>query len=147
MPAVFHARRRIEFVDTDMAAIVHFSNFFRFMEATESAFLRTRGLSVAAAEWEGQLLGFPRVSASCDFRHPVRFQDVLDIALSIERIGNRSITYGFEFRLGAVVVATGQVTAVCCRAPRPGVALESIPIPDGIRERLLAGGSMSSEDI
>jgi YbgC/YbaW family acyl-CoA thioester hydrolase len=147
MAAVFHARRRIEFVDTDMAGIVHFSNFYRFMEAAETAFLRSRGLSVAATMWEGQALGFPRVSASCDFHRPARFQDVLDIALHIKRIGTRSITYGFEFRLHAEVVATGHLTAVCCRAPRPGVPLESVPIPDGIRERLLAEGDAGPEQL
>ncbi|MEM9599354.1 MAG: acyl-CoA thioesterase, partial [Acidobacteriota bacterium] len=32
-------RRRIEFADTDMARIVHFSRFFDFMEAAEHEFL------------------------------------------------------------------------------------------------------------
>ena len=32
--------RRVEFGDTDLAGIMHFSNFFRFMEAAETDFLR-----------------------------------------------------------------------------------------------------------
>ena len=40
--------RRIEFAETDMAGIVHFSNFFRMMEATEHAFFRSLGLSIHA---------------------------------------------------------------------------------------------------
>jgi YbgC/YbaW family acyl-CoA thioester hydrolase len=146
MSSVFHATRRIEFVDTDMAGIVHFSNFFRFMEATETAFLRGRGLSVATL-WEGAPIGFPRVAAACDYRRPVRFQDVLDIFLHIERLGTRSITYGFEFRLGDEVVATGTVTAVCCKAPQHGKPLESIPIPEGIRQLLLAEGTTGPEPV
>jgi len=146
MPALFHATRRIEFVDTDMAGIVHFSNFFRFMEATETAFLRSRGLSVATM-WEGHPIGFPRVAASCDYRRPVRFQDVLDIFLHIERLGTRSVTWGFEFRLRDEVVAVGQVTAVCCKAPQHGKPLESIPIPDGIRKLLLGEGFAGPEDV
>ena len=31
----FRTTRRVEFADTDMAGIVHFANFFRFMEAAE----------------------------------------------------------------------------------------------------------------
>src|SRR3712207_1380462 len=65
----FRTTRRIEFADTDMAGIVHFSNFFRFMEAAEVAYLRARGLSVRLS-WEGRELGFPRVSASCDYLSP-----------------------------------------------------------------------------
>src|SRR5437868_6014643 len=56
----FRTTRRIEFGDTDMAGIVHFANFFRFMEAAECAFLRSRGLSVRM-QWEGQAIGFPRL--------------------------------------------------------------------------------------
>ena len=39
----FKQTRRVEFSDTDMAGIMHFSNFFHFMEATEAAFLRSLG--------------------------------------------------------------------------------------------------------
>ncbi len=44
--ALFRTSRRIEFADTDMAGLVHFANFFRFMEAAEVEFLGSRGLSV-----------------------------------------------------------------------------------------------------
>src|SRR5438309_1139395 len=101
---VFHTKRRIEFGDTDMAGIVHFSNFFRFMESAECEFLRSRGLSVKL-DWEGQAIGFPRVSASCDYVSPARFEDVLDVAVSIERIGAKSVTYAFEFTRGGAVIA------------------------------------------
>src|ERR1043166_4389179 len=60
---VLRTTRRIEFGDTDMAGIVHFSNFFRFMESAECEFLRQRGLSVKML-WEGRQIGFPRVSRS-----------------------------------------------------------------------------------
>ena len=40
----FRTTRRVEFVDTDMAGIVHFSNFFRWMESAEVEFLRARGV-------------------------------------------------------------------------------------------------------
>ena len=46
MPCEYRTRRRIEFVDTDMAGIVHFARFFVFMEAAEHEFLRSLGLSV-----------------------------------------------------------------------------------------------------
>src|SRR5213078_989612 len=46
MPAVFRTTRRVEFADTDMAGIVHFANFFRYMESAEHEFLRSHGLSV-----------------------------------------------------------------------------------------------------
>src|SRR5580698_4301439 len=98
----FRTTRRIEFGDTDMAGIVHFANFFRFMESAECEFLRSRGLSVKL-DWEGQTIGFPRVSASCDYLKPARFEDLLDVTVSIDRIGTKSISYGIEFSLADTV--------------------------------------------
>jgi YbgC/YbaW family acyl-CoA thioester hydrolase len=134
MTVIFHTTRRVEFADTDMAGIVHFSNFFRFMEAAEVEFLRSRGLSVALT-WEGEKIGFPRVAASCDYLRPVRFEDVLDVAVKLVRLGQKSATYGFEFSLRGEIVARGQVSSVCCRV-QPGRQLESIEIPAGIRRLL-----------
>jgi YbgC/YbaW family acyl-CoA thioester hydrolase len=136
MSAVFYTIRRIEFADTDMAGIVHFANFFRFMEAAEVEFLRSRGLSVSMP-WDGGRISFPRVAASCDFVRPVTFQDVINVAVSIIRIGRKSVTYGFEFSKEGEVVARGQVSSVCCRV-HPDHTLESIEIPPSFRAKLEA---------
>src|SRR5262245_34494475 len=98
MSAPFRTTRLVEFADTDMAGIAHFSAFFRWMEAAEHAFLRSRGLSVHL-EWEGEHLGFPRVSAACDFLRPVRFENVLDIEVRLARLGTRSLSYEIDFAL------------------------------------------------
>lgn len=128
--------RRIEFGDTDMAGIVHFANFFRFMESAECEFLRARGLSVKM-DWEGQPIGFPRVSATCDYVKPARFEDVLDVAVAIDRVGAKSVTYLFEFSLRGEQIATGKVTSVCCRIDEQN-RIEAIDIPAGYRNRLLS---------
>jgi len=134
MPAPFRTSRRVEFCDTDMAGIVHFSNFFRFMEFAEQAFLRSVGLSVAWTEG-GVRFGFPRVGASCDFTKPVRFEDVLDITVTVAQIGTKSVTYRFDFACRGEPVARGQVSTVCCRKGPDGT-LESIEIPASIRAKL-----------
>ena len=102
----FRTTRRVEFADTDMAGIAHFANFFRWMESAEVEFLRSRGLSVAMA-WGGQKLGFPRVSASCDYLWPVRFEDLLEVAVRLERLGRKSVTYAFEFFEDVEAIARG----------------------------------------
>jgi acyl-CoA thioester hydrolase len=131
---MFKTTRRIEFCDTDMAGIVHFSNFFRFMEAAETEFLRARGLSVKM-DWEGCTIGFPRVSATCDYASPARFEDVLEVAVAVERLGTKSVTYAFTFTRGETMIAQGKVTSVCCQVGA-GNAFEAIAIPEGYRARL-----------
>jgi YbgC/YbaW family acyl-CoA thioester hydrolase len=136
MSPIFYTRRRVEFVDTDMAGIVHFSNFFRWMESAEVDYLHARGLSVKVP-WEGQQLGFPRVAASCDYLKPIHFEDIIDIAVTLDRLGTKSVTYAFEFTHDGVPVARGKVTSVCCRV-REDKTIESLEIPATLRQRLLA---------
>src|SRR5437016_5940909 len=131
MTEPFRTTRRVEFVDTDMAGIVHFSNFFRWMESAEVEFLRARGLSVKLP-WEGQVLGFPRVSASCDYLRPARFMDVLEVAVRVEKVGRKSVTYGFEFFLEGALIARGRVSSVCCRV-LPDHQIESVELPPTLR--------------
>ena len=133
---VFRTKRRIEFGDTDLAGIVHFANFFRFMESAECEFLRSRGLSVKL-DWEGQAIGFPRVSASCDYVKPATFEDVLDVTVTIDRVGTKSVTYAFEFTRGGERIAVGKVTSVCCRVLADH-RIEAIEIPATHRARLEA---------
>src|SRR5690348_17134301 len=114
MTTTYHAQRRIEFRDTDAAGIAHFSAFFNYMEEVEHEFLRSRGLSVITRDAEG-VLSWPRVSAQCDFQGAVRFEDMLDVELSVDRLGKKSVTYRFVFRHQGQQVAEGRLTAVCCR--------------------------------
>jgi len=130
----YRVKRRVEFHETDSAGIVHFSNFFRYMESAEVEFLRSRGLSVTMP-WDGEKIGLPRVSATCDFFKPIRFDEDFEIAVTIVRLGTKSVTYGFEFTKGNEVVARGKVASVCCRV-REDNSLEPIPIPPGYRGKL-----------
>jgi acyl-CoA thioester hydrolase len=130
----FSMKRRIEFCETDMAGIVHFSNYFRLMEAAETEFLRSLGLKVSWSERD-EHFGFPRVSVSCDYFKPLRFEDVVEIAVTVEKIGRRSVTYRFDFSLQGALVATGRITAVLCRH-LTGQSMQSLDIPDQIRALL-----------
>src|SRR4030095_8305437 len=88
--------RQIDFAETDMAGIMHFSNFFRFMEAAETAFFRSLGQSIYPKDF--QTVGSPRVHGDCDFKRPVRFEDLVEIHLLVRAKGEKSLTYTFIFR-------------------------------------------------
>ena len=119
----FIYQRRIEYSDTDMSGIVHFSRFFVYMETAEHEFLRARSTSVDRTI-DGVRISWPRVSATCDYKSPARFGDVLDVRVRVVRRGVKSMTYGFEFRRGDTLLAEGKTTSVCCimhqnRGPEP----------------------------
>lgn len=130
----FRTTRRVEFGDTDMAGIMHFSNFFRFMEVAETDFLRARGLSVSWSEG-GAKWGFPRVSATCDYAKPAKFADVLTIAVELEKLGTKSVSYRFDFtNQHGEPVAVGRMTSVFCRTAPDRI--ESLEIPPDVRAKL-----------
>ena len=130
----FTTRRRVEFVDTDCAGIIHSTNYFRYMEEVEHAFLRSLGLSV---HWpvEGGKVGFPKLSASCEFLRPVRFEDVLDIRLEVKRKGRTSLTYAFTFCKDGEEIARGEVTAVACLVGEEG-KISPVPLPKAFSDRI-----------
>ena len=73
----FTTTRRVEFGDTDMAGIMHFANFFRFMESAETISCTRSGCPCRWRE-DGVKWGFPRVSAACDFQKPGRVRGRAD---------------------------------------------------------------------
>lgn len=128
-------QRRIDYSDTDMGGIVHFSKFFVFMETAEHEFLRARGTSVDHIV-DGVRVSWPRVSASCEYKSPARFGEVIDVHVRIVRRGVKSMTYGFEFRRGEALLAEGRSTAVCCVMHEDGRGPEPIEIPEWFSEAL-----------
>ncbi len=134
MPHEFYTQRKIEFADTDLAGICHFARFFVFMETAEHQFLNSIGASVSM-EIDGNKIGWPRLSASCEYISPAKFEDVLDIHLMVARKGTKSMTYKFLFTRGETVIARGQMSSACCIC-NPGEEIRAIPIPDFIAAKM-----------
>jgi len=131
MACEFKAIRRVEFSETDMAGIVHYSNFFRYMETAEHGFFRSLGFSVVMEHFETPM-GWPRVHAECDYRQPLRFEDEVEIHLLVSEKKSKSLSYLFKFRKmngpTPVEVARGSLTVVCVTRQADG-KMAAAPIP------------------
>ena len=136
MPFEFKATRRVEFSDTDMAGIMHYSNFFRFMETAEHGFYRSLGFSVTMAETHPRL-GWPRVHAECDYKKPLRFEDHVEIHLLVKEKRSKALSYMFRFRNidADIEVAHGLLTIVCV-AHYPDGTMKAVNIPPEIESRI-----------
>ena len=138
MPYEFKANRRVEFSETDMAGIMHYANFFRFMETAEHGFYRSLGFSVTMAETHPRL-GWPRVHAECDYKKPLRFEDLVEIQLLVKEKRTKSLSYVFRFRKiseePVVEVARGLLTIVCV-AHFPDGGMKAVAIPPEIADRI-----------
>ncbi len=136
----FHTTRRVEFCDTDMAGIVHFANFFRYMEAAEHELFRSLGLKIAGELPDGMHYGWPRVSSTCSYRSPARYEDVLEIRVSVLRRSSRSLTTTYEFSREGQPLASGEMKTVFCVFPTGG-AMQSAALPPEFAEKLDTLGS------
>ena len=127
---------RVEFADTDMAGIVHFANFFRYMEATEHAFFRSLGLSIHM-QADDATVGWPRVRAVCEYRSPLRFEDEVEIHLQVREKKSKSLSYNFTFKKqDGTEVATGSLTVVCVILDLRTGKMKSTAIPDLIADQI-----------
>jgi acyl-CoA thioester hydrolase len=133
-------RRRVFFYEVDSAGIVHFSNYFRYMEEAEHALWRAAGLSIAHREAG---VGFPRVAASFEYKRPLRFEDEVDIRIRITAISERSMKYTCELTRDGEAIATGSATIVCV-VQQPDKSMKAVPIPHGIASRFAASAGAAS---
>jgi YbgC/YbaW family acyl-CoA thioester hydrolase len=124
-------RVRVPFVDVDSSQRIHFTAMFRYFEVAEHSLMRALGLPYATTLREYR---FPRVHLSCDFRAAIYFDDQLEVAAEVERVGTTSWTLRFTARKvpDGVVAAEGRMTIVSLdsETERP------TPLPDALRAAL-----------
>jgi YbgC/YbaW family acyl-CoA thioester hydrolase len=121
-------RTRVAWVDTDAGGRIHFTAAFRWAEAAETALGRSLGL---LEEW-GDL---PRRAVEAEYLQVLRFEDVIEVELHPERVGETSVTYAWEIRRDGEICVRGRHTAVHVDADG-----SSSPLPESMR-RALTGSS------
>ena len=132
MPSEWRQSRRVQFSETDVAGLVHFSNFFRYFEDAEHALWRAAGLSIHP---ENSPIGWPRVSAACEFHRPLRFEQEFDIVVRIAEMTSRTIAYAGEISSNGQRLATG-TWKIACVVRLAGGTMKSAEIPRDVAERL-----------
>ncbi len=128
----FRLSRRVQFSETDAAGLVHFSNFFRFFEDAEHALWREAGLSIHP---ERSPIRWPRVSASCEFHRPLRFEQQFEVVVRIAEMTKRTITYSGAISCDGERVATAS-WKIACVTRLPDGGMKSAEIPPDVTGRL-----------
>ena len=125
----FAYRTRVRFVDTDASLRIHFTAMLRHFEAAEQDFLRSLDLDFQDMNATG--IGFPRVHVECTYTGAVRYDDRLDIAVSVGRIGNTSYTLAYAATVEDRPVAHGRITVVALDLKTQ----KAIPLPEILAKR------------
>ena len=109
MPFIWNSR--VRFVDTDASGRIHYTAMLRHFEAAEQEFFRSFGVSYT--DPRSHEYGFPRVHVECDYTGYVTNDDMLAIAVTVDRIGHASFTLGFDVTVEGRHVAKGIIVIAC----------------------------------
>ena len=133
MPAVFTWPVRIYYEDTDAGGIVFYANYLKFFERARTEWLRACGVDQhQLAGQEGAI--FVVKSAAIDYHAPARLDDVLNLTLSIEKLGKASVQFVQQAWHGDVLLCSAQVKVGCVDAS----TLRPRPLPPATAAKMLA---------
>lgn len=124
----------VRWEDIDAAGIINYQAYLRFFGLAEAELLRSAGLSYKYL-FESLGIWLPRVRVECDFKKPVKLDELLAVEAYFSRVGRTSVHLDFEVRRKtdpSAIVATGRYVLVCVKQG----TFEPIPVPEEIRSRI-----------
>ncbi len=141
-PQVFTHRHTVRFGEIDYAGIVYYPNFFDFFQQAEEEFMGHIGYPYH--HLLGVLKqGFPILHVEADFKRPVRYGDVLEVDLTVARMGNSSVTFRFRARKAGARAPCAE--AEIAHALIDTRSFKPFRIPDAMRNAFAAYASADAE--
>lgn len=132
-PAAITIQRRIEWSDTDASGHYHNTAAFRMLEFAETALYDSLGF---LEDVYGRV---PRAHVEAEFEAVLEHRDLVDITLTVERVGRTSVTHAVEIRRAGEICVRARFTCVLTRDGRPEAW------PDDYRRALLTAGAQPPE--
>ena len=121
---------RVYYEDTDLAGIVYYANYLKFIERARSEWVRGMGVDQAALKAEtGIVFAVARVEA--DYLSPARFDDLLQVRTRVEAVGGARMVLMQEVWRDATRLFAARVTLVAL-----GPEGRAVRLPAGLRRSL-----------
>ena len=102
---------RVYYEDTDLAGIVYYANYLKFIERARSEWVRDLGVDQVAMKAEGLVFAVRRVEA--DYLAPARFDDTLVVATEVDQVSAARLVVRQEVRRGETLLFSALVTIIC----------------------------------
>ncbi|QUJ75336.1 tol-pal system-associated acyl-CoA thioesterase [Sulfitobacter albidus] len=110
-----HTKRiRVYYEDTDMAGIVYYANYLRYIERARSDWVRDVGIDQLAMKEAGVVFAVRRVEA--DYIQPAQFDDILEVRTTLEGLSGVRMTMAQEVWRDDTLLFTARVLIVCIGA-------------------------------
>lgn len=105
-----HFPVRVYFEDTDVAGIVYYANYLRFMERARSDMLRALGIDQRSALEAGEGV-YAVAEVAIKYRAPAKLADDLVIVTRLDAVRAASVLIHQQVMRGAEILADALVTA------------------------------------
>lgn len=102
---------RVYYEDTDLAGVVYYANYLKFLERGRTEALRAAGVDQSALQAQG--LVFAVAHVEIDYRRSARFDDLLTVETELTRIGGASVDLVQRVLRGGELIAPAHVRVVC----------------------------------
>ena len=110
---------RVRYAETDQMGVVYYGNYFTWFEVGRIELCRQLGFEYKRMEAEDDSY-IVVAEATCRYKRPARFDDVLTIRTRVTETQRRTIRFGYEIFNDGELIATGEtVHVVCDRTGRP----------------------------
>ena len=136
---MFRYRRKAQYHETDQMGIIHHSNYVKWMEEARVAFLDQIGMGYKKAEAAGVVS--PVAGISVEYKRPVRFDDEIEIRLTVSKYNGVVLELAYEFyNLAENVLCTKAVSRHGFLKDNRIVSLKKeLPEMDGLMVSYIAG--------
>lgn len=106
---------RVRYAETDQMGVVYYGNYFTWFEVGRAEFCRQLGFDYKRMEIEDDSF-IVVVEASCRYRRPARYDDLLTIRTRVTESRKRTLRFGYEIISQATgeLLATGETLHVIC---------------------------------
>ena len=102
---------RVYYEDTDMAGIVYYANYLRYIERARSDWVRGLGIDQRALREDGVVFAVRRVEA--DYLQPARFDDALEVQTETRGATGARLTLFQQVWRGETLLFRAEVVIVC----------------------------------
>ena len=120
----------VRYSDLDAQGHLNHAKYFSFMEQARFKYIIAVGLWSDAHDFNG--VGQIVAEATCTYRRPVLLEQIVDVAVRVSGMGDKSAEMDYRLTVGDVEVATGRTVQVAYDY----AAGKSIPIPAEWRARV-----------
>lgn len=126
---VHHHDLRVYYEDTDLAGIVYYANYLKFIERGRSEMIRAAGVDQVVLRGQGLVFAVRRVEA--DYLAPALYDDLLQVRTAVKAVTGARIALRQAVWRNDTCLFDANVTLVCLTAH--GTATR---IPADIRQKL-----------